>query len=62
MSQRATAISSPSPRQAATVMPLGATIWLPAMDGTPSSVPPLATPTTHMPFWYAPDCRTSVLW
>ena len=23
-------------------------------DGTPSSTPPLATPTTNVPFWYAP--------
>ena len=31
-------------------------------ESTPSSTPPLATPTTHVPFWYAPDCITSALW
>ena len=29
---------------------------------TPSSSPALATPTTQVPFWYAPDCITSSLW
>ena len=31
--------------------PDGATIWVSASEWTPPSRPPLATPTTHAPFW-----------
>ena len=48
--------------QSAAISPVGATIAEPPIIGTPASLPAFATPTTHMPFWYAPDCITRWLW
>ncbi len=44
----ATTTSSPAVRAWASTSPDGAMIWLSASDSTPSSTPPLATPTTQV--------------
>ena len=57
-SQRAVATSSPSVVHMAAISPEGAMMALWPSRSHPSSRPHLASPTTQVPFWYAPAYMT----